>query len=86
VPQTSLPGAGHLEEAPPRDEPARDVYFPGHGFVATPIVHRDGLRGGERRAGPLVVESMDSTVVVPPGWNLAVQASGVLDLTREGGT
>ena len=28
----------------------------------------DRLAPGETRAGPLIVESMDSTVVVPPGW------------------
>ena len=32
--------------------------------------------------GPLIVESMDSTVVVPPGWTLAVPRRGILDLTR----
>ncbi len=59
----------------------RGVYFPATGFVDTDIVRRDRLAPGETRPGPLIVESMDSTVVVPPGWTLAVTASGILDLT-----
>ena len=58
------------------------------------LLPRDRLRRHRHRAprarssrarrapGPLIVESMDSTVVVPPGWTLAVAASGILDLTR----
>jgi N-methylhydantoinase A/oxoprolinase/acetone carboxylase beta subunit len=45
-------------------------------------VRRPHLATGERRPGPLIVESMDSTVVVPPGWTLSVASSGILDLTR----
>jgi N-methylhydantoinase A len=60
-------------------ETAREVFFPEHGFVETPIVHREAVRSA---AGPLVVESMDSTVVVPPQWRLDLAAGGLLELTR----
>ncbi len=40
-------------------------------------------RAGSAFAGPAIVESMDSTVVVPPGWRLEAAPSGVLDLIRE---
>jgi signal transduction histidine kinase len=60
----------------------RDVFFPESGFVATDIVRRQRLASNETRDGPLIVESMDSTVVVPPGWTLTAVPSGVLDLTR----
>jgi N-methylhydantoinase A len=60
----------------------REVYFPDTGFVDTAIVRRDRLTADETRPGPLIVESMDSTVVVPPGWTLTAAASGILDLTR----
>jgi hypothetical protein len=33
----------------------------------------------------VIVESMDSTVVVPPAWTLAVRAGGILELAKEGG-
>ena len=73
----SLPTEQAEDDGPGR----REVFFPATGFVATDIVRRDRLAPGETRAGPLIVESMDSTVVVPPGWTLAVSASGILDLT-----
>ena len=38
---------------------------------------------GEHRPGPAIVESMDSTVVVPPSWTLAVRAGGILELVKE---
>ena len=70
------------EEAEGEGPGRRDVFFPDAGFVATDIVRREKLAPGEVRAGPLIVESMDSTVVVPPGWTLATTATGILDLTR----
>jgi N-methylhydantoinase A/oxoprolinase/acetone carboxylase beta subunit len=70
------------EEAEGDGPPRRDVFFPGSGFVATEIVRRRQLAPGETRPGPLIVESMDSTVVVPPGWELSVAPTGILDLTR----
>ena len=60
----------------------RDVFFPEHDFVATPIRRREGLASGEQLSGPLVVESMDSTIVVPPSWQLERLPSGILNLTR----
>ena len=47
---------------------SRDVWFPGTGFVATPVHWRSGLSAGETLAGPAVIEALDSTAVVPPGW------------------
>ena len=73
-----LPSEEGEGEGPAR----RDVFFPATGFVSTDIVRRDRLAPGETRAGPLIVESMDSTVVVPPDWTLTAAESGVLDLTR----
>ncbi len=63
-------------------EATRDVFFPDHGFVPTPIVRREGVAEGTRRDGPLIVESMDSTVVVPPSWSLSAQPGGLLELSR----
>ena len=70
------------EDAEGEGAARRDVFFPGSGFVPTDIVRRERLAAGETRAGPLIVESMDSTVVVPPGWTLSAEATGILDLTR----
>ena len=81
----------NAEDLPALDEPSsseapdavRNVFFSTGGFQPTPIRHRAGLSAGAMERGPLIVESMDSTVVVPPDWTLSVQPSGILELNRE---
>jgi N-methylhydantoinase A len=60
----------------------RDVWFPEAGFAATAVRRRESLPAGGALEGPLVVEEMDSTIVVPPGWTLAVLPDGVLEMTK----
>jgi N-methylhydantoinase A len=43
-------------------------------FVDCPIYARDALRPGNRFAGPAIVEQMDTTTLVPPGWTARVDA------------
>ena len=43
------------------------------GFVACPVYDRNRLRAGNRFAGPAIVEQMDATTVVPPGWVARVE-------------
>ena len=59
----------------------RDVFFPEAGrFVGTPVYQRATLPVGFAVAGPLVVEQMDSTVIVPPGVKGVVDTWGNLVL------
>ena len=44
-----------------------------------------GGSGRPGRPGPFVVEEMDCTVVVPPGWNAALDERGFILMTRSGG-
>jgi N-methylhydantoinase A len=60
----------------------RDAWFPGSGFVATPVHWRPGLAEGDTIAGPLIVEAVDSTTVVPPGWTARIDAMGFMRLIR----
>jgi N-methylhydantoinase A len=60
----------------------RDVFFPDGGFVAARIVRRKALAPGDELAGPVIVEFMDSTVVVPPEWTLRTRDDGILEVTR----
>jgi N-methylhydantoinase A len=60
----------------------RDVWFPGTGFAPADVHWRDGLVPGTVVAGPAVVEALDSTTVVPPGWSGVVDGQGYLVLTR----
>jgi N-methylhydantoinase A/oxoprolinase/acetone carboxylase beta subunit len=41
---------------------------------------RDGLPPGFERPGPLIIEAMDTTIVVPPGWRCRADARRSLTL------
>jgi len=43
------------------------------------------LEAGYEREGPLIVEEMDSTIVVPPRWTLVGKRRGVVELVRREG-
>ncbi|HZP27649.1 MAG TPA: hydantoinase/oxoprolinase family protein [Acidimicrobiia bacterium] len=51
--------------------------------VETPVLDWTRLEPGAELAGPAVVEGPDTTVVVPPGWGVAVDRWGNLLLRRE---
>ena len=59
---------------------AREVYFKETGAGRCEVLAREGLAPGRVRPGPLIVESSDTTVVVPPGWRLRVEADGLIAL------
>jgi N-methylhydantoinase A len=69
--------------ATPGEDASRDVWFPQQGLVPTPIVRREAIAARTTRRGPLIVEEMDSTIVVPPHWTLRSGRSGVLELERK---
>ena len=73
-----LPG---VPEASEGEQATRDVYFPEGGFVPAKIARRDALAPGAVLSGPAIVEFMDSTVVVPPGWTLQTRDDGILEVT-----
>jgi N-methylhydantoinase A len=62
--------------------PAREVWFAETGMVRCPVLWRDGLAAEARIEGPAIVEAMDSTTVVPPGWIATVDGAGYLRLRR----
>jgi len=71
---------------PPVAAPARrrkrEVWFPQDGSAPCPIHWRDGLAAGETLTGPVIIEAMDSTIVVPPGWIASVDGKGYIRLRR----
>jgi N-methylhydantoinase A len=73
-------------ETPPevtRQAPAsRRVWFVTTGFVETPIYQRDAIPSTSRIEGPAVIEQMDTTTIVPPGWSVTVDRTANLLLTR----
>jgi N-methylhydantoinase A len=60
----------------------RDVWFAESGFIATPVHWRNGLIPGTTIAGPAIIEALDSTTVVPPGWRAGIDERGYMKLSR----
>ena len=56
----------------------RRAYFASGGFVATAIYERDRLPLGARVTGPAIIEQVDTTTVIPPGYRGLVDDSGTL--------
>jgi N-methylhydantoinase A len=79
LPSLLLTQAGHASEARER---RRDVWFAGTGFTPTPVHWRPGLPVGAIVTGPGIIEAVDSTTVVPPGWTAAVDGMGFIRMTR----
>ncbi len=61
---------------------SRDVWFDESGFTSTPVHWRDGLTSGSRLVGPAIIESMDSTTIVPPGWQAHIDEMGYIRIAR----
>ena len=59
----------------------RQVHFAGQGWVATRIVDRNGLSGGDTLSGPTIVEELDSTIVLEPGTTAIVDDVGNIVIT-----
>ena len=64
----------------PALESTRLAYFgPETGLRETPVCNRAGLLAGERR-GPLLIDEIDSTCVVPPGCVARLDAYGNIEV------
>ena len=62
----------------------RRVHFDGTGAVKAGVFSRSDLGIGDSVAGPAIVEQLDSTIVVPPGWAATVDGFRNLTLERTG--
>jgi N-methylhydantoinase A len=62
----------------------RAVYIAGHGYVESPIYRRDTLGTDASLDGPLIVEAVDSTILVYPGQRLSMHPSGSLIIDMNG--
>lgn len=66
--------------AAPGSEPttsARQVFFGTAGWLTTPVIGRRALPQ-KWRAGPLIIEEADSTVIVPPGCQARIDGFGAI--------
>ena len=71
-----------LSSPPTLDEPplarTRPAYFPACGWLTCAVQARAALVVGAEHPGPLIIESMDSTVLVPPDWRASVNERGFI--------
>jgi N-methylhydantoinase A len=61
----------------------REAWFPETGFVACRVHRRDALRPGDTVAGPAILDALDCTAVIPPGWAGTVDRQGFIHLQRD---
>jgi N-methylhydantoinase A len=60
----------------------REAWFARAGATTIDVLARAGLAVGTSLQGPVVIESMDSTTVVPPDWIARIDTAGFIRLTR----
>ena len=60
----------------------RRAFVAGKGFVKVAVHDGDRLCHGNRVPGPAIIESVNTTVVVPGGWRADYDALGNCVLTR----
>ena len=60
----------------------RMAWFSKVGNIETPVLNRDRFAAGSTIKGPAIIESLDSTIVIPPGWRGRVDARGFIRITR----
>jgi N-methylhydantoinase A len=77
APLERMAGGGNVVQALAE---TRSVWFPDTGFVNTPVYKRALLPPGTAFDGPLVVEQMDATTVVPPKFRFRVDTVGAIHL------
>ena len=82
IARPELAAVGKRGEPAPRTR--RPVYFAElAGFTHCPIYDRYSLGDGARISGPAIVQELDSTTVVHPGYTALVDRHGNLLMTRE---
>jgi N-methylhydantoinase A len=61
----------------------RKAWFRATGETTTKILDRARIPAGLDTAGPAVIESLESTILVPPGWHAAMDADGFVIMSRK---
>jgi N-methylhydantoinase A len=61
----------------------RPIWFRETGALETTIYDRSRLPADWQASGPTVIESLESTILVPPGWQAKMNQDGFVLLTRQ---
>ncbi len=73
------------EPAPAGTDPVksnRRAWFRATGDTDVPVLERTRMPAGYAASGPAIIESLESTILVPPGWHAEMDADGFVHLTR----
>ncbi len=65
-----------------RDLRRRPAWFPQTGTVIAAIHRREELTSGATIAGPCIIDALDCTAVIPPGWTGTVDVDGYIHIKR----
>jgi N-methylhydantoinase A len=85
LPKAPIPRIDSRGDSGPSLVATREAFFKEvGGFVPCPLYDRSQLAAGDRLVGPLIIEQMDSTTVVPPGLACSVDAFGNLLIAVSG--
>ena len=60
----------------------RQVWFRETGVIDATVFDRKRMPAGLKLAGPVVIESLESTILVPPGWQSTMDEHGFVLLAR----
>jgi N-methylhydantoinase A len=63
-------------------KPSRQVWFRGVGTTAAQVHDRARMAAGAVVDGPAVVESLESTILIPPGWRARMDGDGFILMAR----
>jgi len=63
----------------------RELWFRDTGAVTAAVYERARMPAGLTVSGPAVIESLESTILVPPGWQAKMNEDGFVVLTRAEG-
>ena len=63
----------------------RTVWFRATGAVEAVVLDRSRMPAGSSVEGPAVIESLESTILVPPGWQARMNEDGFVVLARRAG-
>ena len=79
-----LPAIRIRQESQPcrRDLRQRPAWFPQTGTVMATIHRREELAPEAKIAGPCIIDALDCTAVIPPGWSGTVDANGYIHVRR----
>jgi N-methylhydantoinase A len=67
----------------PSAKPSREVWFRSTGTITADVHDRARLAEGAVVNGPAVVESLESTILIPPGWQARMDGDGFILMARK---